>query len=430
MFLNLARLVPEFRPSVAGLPANARSLFKTHPTQLSFLLDEVWDNTLRFPRVPGPAGDLSFVDTAVIDALNLPTQPPNRFLAPSGLNATGPFEWSGVPVFSCPPILWHHLIYAYLVESTGIVEIFAEVIRRLVVGETLGQLSAESLSWARATEQLFYRDPPQFSIASVISEVRPYERTNRRNAYWRMFGMDLAHPVPPLWAREGPLADWKAQTGPIGSDFRQHWHEFLRQVWLGVENRANATGPNPADPAYIALLSRTIRDLLSNRRRGGMLAREEFAYVSMLSWLHLTVADNTSIVVDLKAESSTDNPADRLAGIAQRVGMTPALRSRELFDLAEPMATVLRGIELGLFDSEAGAETLFTRDSIVAADMLNIINNWQSATGERVKDRPTGTTVAVSAQPLRIPASGARPAPPAAATAPSPEAVSANGGRR
>jgi hypothetical protein len=200
-------------------------------------------------------------------------------------------------------------------------------------------------------------------------------------------------------------------------------------VWLGVENRANATGPNPADPAYIALLARTIRDLLSNRRRGGMLAREEFAYVSMLSWLHLTVADNTSIVVDLKAESTSDNPADRLAGIAHRVGMTPALRSRELFDLAEPMATILRGIELGLFDSEAGAGTLFTSDSVVAADMVNIINNWQSATGERVKDRPSGTTVAVNAQPLRIPASGTRPAPPAGA-APPPEAVSANGGRR
>jgi hypothetical protein len=420
MFLNLARLVPEFRPGAA------RSLFKTHPTQLSFLLDEVWDGTLRIPQVPGPAGDLTFVDGPVIDALNLPSQPSPPFLAASGLNANGPFEWSGEPVFSCPPVLWHHLIYAYLVESTGIVEIFAEVIRRLVVGETLGQLQAESLSWLRATEQLFYRDPPQFNIASVISEVRPYERSNRRNAYWRMFGMDLAHPVPQLWAREGPLADWKAQTGPVSGDFRQHWHEFLRQVWLGVENRDNDSGPNPTDATYIGLLARTIRDLLQNRRRGGMLAREEFAYVSMMSWLHLTVAANTSIVQDLKAESTATNPADRLAGIAQRVGMTPALRSRELFDLAEPMATILRGIELGLFDGVAGAETLFNRGA-VADDMVNIINNWQSATGERVKDRPTGTTVAVSAQPLRIPASGAGPA---GAAAPPPEAVSANGGRR
>ena len=37
----------------------------------------------------------------------------------------------------CPPLLWHHLAYAYVLESTGIVEIFAEVVRRLVVGQTL-----------------------------------------------------------------------------------------------------------------------------------------------------------------------------------------------------------------------------------------------------------------------------------------------------
>ena len=37
-----------------------------------------------------------------------------------------------------------HLVYAYLIECTGVFEIMAEVVRRLVVGETLDTLSAPS----------------------------------------------------------------------------------------------------------------------------------------------------------------------------------------------------------------------------------------------------------------------------------------------
>ena len=49
--------------------------------------------------------------------------------------------------------------------------------------------------------------------------------------------------------------------------------------------------------------------------------------------------------------------------------------------------------------------------------MNRIVDLWQSATGERVKDRPTGTIAAGAQQPLRIP--GAQPltlARPALAT--------------
>lgn len=409
MFFALADLLSDDGPE---------PVFRIHPVQLSWWLDEVWAGARRMPQIPGPAGDLTFVDPAVIGALDLPTQPSPPFLAPSGINVGGEFEWSGEPgpvEFDCPPRFWQHLIYAYLVESTGVVEVFAEVLRRLVVGETLGVLSADSISWARATEQLFFRDPPPFAITGVVSEVRPFERANRRNAYWRMFGMDLAHPVPPHWPGSGPLADWKGHTGPgVNTDFRQKWNELLRQVWLGVENRTNNSGSNPADASYIALLCRALKDMMANRRRGGALAREELAYVAMSSWFHLTVDSDNSLIVDLQARASS--PADRLAAIAQRVGMAPATRSRELFDLAEPMATILRAIELGLFDTPAAAAALFLPGSTVATDMLTIINNWQSATGERVKERPAGTAVGGSAQPLRVPVPAATGSPAAPST--------------
>lgn len=410
-------------------------VFRLHPWQIAYLLDEVWGSARRTPQIPDPTGqaDLvfftTFFDDKVLDALDLPTQPGddtftstdglNAFLAPSGVNSGGPFEWSGRPnQLFCPPLLWHHLAYAYVLESTGLVEIFAEVVRRLLVGETMGVLSPDSIAWLRATEQLFFRDIPTFSVASVLSDVRPFDRTNRRNAYWRMFGLDLAHPVPPVWAGPGPLADWKALTGPVNLDFRQKWGEFLRQVWIGLENTANNSGPNPTDPGYIALLSTAIKDLLGNRRRGGALAREEFAYVTMLNWFHLTIDTDTSVIIDLQAQAS--NAADRLGALGQKVGITPALRSRELFDLAEPMSTLLRGIELGLFDTEETAASLFTGKNNLVGDARSVINNWQSATGERVKESPAyPRPVVTGTQPLRVPVPAAPPSSNGATLVPS-----------
>ncbi|MEU8413469.1 hypothetical protein AB0C24_11820 [Amycolatopsis japonica] len=423
MFFPLAKALGQQNAELG-----TQRVFRLHPTQLAYFLDEIWDSARRTPQIPDPSGEKDlvffarFFDDTVFDALDLPTQPGdgtvlatdvlNAFLAPSGINTGGAAEWSGRPnELFCPPLLWHHLAYAYVLESTGIVEIFAEVVRRLTVGETMGVLSPDSIAWLRATEQLFFRDLPSFSVSSVLSQVRPFDRTNRRNAYWRMLGLDLAHAVPPLWAGSGPLSDWKSLTGPVNQDFRQKWSELLRQIWIGVENRANVNGANPADPSYIALLARALKDLLGNRRRGGALAREEFSYVTMLNWFHLTVDSDTSVIVDLQAQASS--AADRLGALGQKVGITPALRSRELFDLAEPMSTLLRGIELGLFDTEATAATLFTDKSNIFRDVLDTINNWQSATGERVKESPARQQLA-GGQPLRVPA----PAAPPAAMAP------------
>jgi transcriptional regulator with XRE-family HTH domain len=134
-------------------------------------------------------------------------------------------------------------------------------------------------------------------------------------------------------------------------------------------------------------------------------------------------------VVDLQAKASS--PADRLAALAQRVGMSPAQHARELFDLAEPTATVLRGIEAGLFDTEASAETLFRAGTNLATDMVNIINNWQSATGERIKERPTGTVItAGSGQPLRVPVPGSPPGPPRQDFTPVPAGAGTANGHR
>jgi len=408
MFLTLAKLFAD-----AG--GSREQALLLHPVQLSRWLDEAWTSGRLVPELPigVPPTLAPFLGSdAIIGALDLPTQPPApRLLAPSGITAPDTDSYSDdlePNAAGGVGLIWHHLMYAYLVESTGAFEIFAEVVRRLVVSEVLGTLSIDGTRWLRATEELFFRDPPLFSITGVVSEARPQARVNRRNAYWRMFGFDLPHALPAWPTSGGDRQDWKAHVGlGVNADFRAKWSELLRQVWFGLENSANTSGANPTDPSYVALLCEATKDMLNNRRRGGLLAREEFVYVTALSWFHLTLQTDTAIVRDLKAEASS--PADRLSMIAQRIGLAPAARSRELFDLAEPMSSVLRSIELGLFDDPTAASTLFDSTTALGVEMRNLINLWQSATGERVKDRPVGTPAVLSAQPLRIPSPSAAP---------------------
>ncbi|WP_129337243.1 hypothetical protein [Cellulomonas endophytica] len=430
MFLSLAKLFAD-----AG--GTRDQVLLVHPLQLSRWLDEAWGAAALVPELPVgfPSTNAPFLgDAAIVGALGLPAQPPPPFLLqPSGIVPPDAGSWASV---TGPPdpgvgLFWHHLVYAYLVECTGVVAVFTEVVRRLTAGETLGTLGVDSARWLRTTEELFLRDPPLFSVAGVRSEVRPDPRVNRRNAYWRMFGMDLPHPLPAAGGGDPAQQDWKAHTGlGVNTDFRAKWSELLRQVWLGQENFGNTSGANPTDPSYVAFLCTALKDSMNNRRRGGQLAREEFVHVTALSWFQLTLEADTPIVVDLQARASS--PADRLAMVAQRVGMAPAPRSRELLELAEPVSSVLRAIELGLFDDPVAAGTLFDRSTTLGVEMGDLINLWQSATGERVKDRPGAGTVPISAaqppsaaQPLRIPAPA--PAPPPAARPALVTAAASNG---
>jgi len=426
MFLSLAKLFAD-----AG--GTREQVFLVHPVQLSRWLDEAWAAARLVPELPVGSASLGapfLGDDAIIGALDLPTQTPPPFLLASGISEADPDVWSdALGPDGGIGLLWHHLAYAYLIESTGVAEVFGEVVRRLVVGETLGTLSVEGVRWLRATEELFFRDPPLFSIAGVVSEARPHARVSRRNAYWRMFGLDLPHAIPARAAGGGGRQDWKADVGlGVNADFRAKWSELLRQIWLGLENSANTSGSNPTDPSYVAFLCLALKDMLNNRRRGGLLAREEFAYVTVLSWFHLTLQTDTPIVRDLKAEATS--PADRLSKIAQRVGMAPAARSRELFELAEPMSTVLRAIELGAFDDPTAASALFDSTDPLGVELRDIVNLWQSATGERVKDRPAGAAgLSLSPQPLRIPSPATTPAPVATGPLPAPAPVGATNGQ-
>ena len=231
----------------------------------------------------------------------------------------------------------------------------AEVVRRLLVGETLNTLSAPSTQWLRATEELFFRDPPLFSISGIVSEVRPGpagQPAQRLLADVRR--SSRPHPRPRSLAASGgtPTGSWKQDIGDgVNSGFREKWTELLRQVWLGIENASNGIGPNATDREYVAFLcQRTARhdDDAPARRPAG--PRGVHATSRTMCWFHLTLESRQP---DRRRPHAPRPPARRTGWrrSPQRVGMTPAPRARELFELAELMSALLRAIELGVFDT-------------------------------------------------------------------------------
>jgi len=110
-----------------------------------------------------------------------------------------------------------------------------------------------------------------------------------------------------------------------------------------------------------------------------------------MSWLHLTVEFDSPIVVDLKATASS--PEERLRLIGERVGVPAHGKSESYFRMAEPLSRILTFIETGLFNTVAGAQTLYARPAAPATnpisdDMLTIITHWSIATGRDVKAMP------------------------------------------
>ena len=427
MFRKLYEEILKLNP--ADVDGAADRVFSIHPLQISRWLEAVWD-TGGIVQWQSLTPSVPLGDADVVARYGM--APDLLSILPSGLGphagnvTTAPFGFDPPPVLATtPPQPWDHLIYAYLLEATGIIEILGEVVRRYVVGETLPTPSVGTLAWVRSTEQLYFRDPPLFSIVGVTSQLRPDAAVNRRNAYWRMFGLDLPHPI----ARSLQGQPWKRDSGETANErFLEMWNELLRQIWLAIEHERNTSGPNPTDASYIGYLCRTISELLQMRRRKGVLSLEEFAYVTMMSWFHLTVEHDTAVANTLAATAGpTGNSADRLALIGSRVGISPSRQSRELFELANLLSTFLWLIELGKFNDQPFTQLLYqinTAPNDIATKMNRVVDLWQSATGERVKDVAVGVrgpAVLPPAQPTRLLPS--RPVPAAAA-------ASTNGHRR
>jgi hypothetical protein len=378
MFVALAN-------NLAGSPEdNARRILALDSATVSFLLEAAWSR-----------GGPGLLTGGTPPAIAAPSP------APVGIALTG-FRVSN---FWSP--VWDHLIYAYMIENTRVYEIMGRVISEYTQGERLGILRDDaSYQWLRTTEELFYKDASPVQPFNLVSRIRQDIAATRRNAYYRMFGMDLNHGTDD--SRSHPYE----KPAAANRDFVPTFEAFLREVWRGIVNARNTTGPNTTDDAAIANLAGRLSDMLKDRRENGNLSREEFFFVATMSWFHLTVEFNSPIVKDLKADGS--NPAERLRAIGERVGIPAQGRAYDLFSLADPISRILIAIESGSLSQLANVPLLYRqRDTPpvpptpLREDITTIITNWSSATGRNIKAEPVTASPNGAISPATIASPGA-----------------------
>jgi hypothetical protein len=357
-------------------------LFDLHPLQIVGLLERVWNRRIQ-DNDPNTGDPLGHPDNrSLLNEAPVSFPPLSR-----NNNDPDPLPRGGNTDY---PLRWDHLIYAYMVENTRMFEIFRRVVFEMVHGEKLGTPLPDAQRWLRNTEELFFKPGAPFLITSVVSDVRNDFRAIGRNAYRRMFGMELNHGTD-----DGkPYPYVKADASNM--DFVSTFEEFLREVWIGITYVTATSSSNPTDDAKIADLAEKLHDMLRSRRQNGNLSREEFSLVTCMSWFHLTLeAKDTAIVRSLRADAT--GTEQRLFKIAERVGLPAHGLSKHFFNIADPLSRILIQIETGEFNSVNAVPALYTRppgqppsggieDSPEAA-MRQIITDWTAITGRDVKAR-------------------------------------------
>jgi hypothetical protein len=378
MFRMLATLTG--RPTAA---AAADAVFALGPRRLSYLLDAAW--------YAGGRGGL----------------PGSPVPVPVGMPGTRTTHRRS-------SITWDHLIYAYMIENTRAYEIFRRVVRELLHGEAFGlPLNDATHQWLRTTETLFFSDWAPAPL-DLVSRARPDLEASRRNAYYRMFGMDLNH------GADGGRAYPYEKPAMANRDFVAAFEELLRLVWRAIENEANTSGPKETDPEAIANLALRLQNML-NARRGGQatglsLAQDEFVHVTTLGWFHLTVASDNAVITDLRAGGPSEEERLRLVG--ERVGVPAHGRSHSYFQIASAVSVLLKEIELGAYSTAALAPNLYAlppTGNPVRDNVLRVINHWSMITGRDMKAGKVTVSPRTELPPPVLPPVGTPLRPPAVA---------------
>lgn len=340
---------------------NADTVLTGHrPSQLSEYLEETW-----FRR----------------QANEIFGEPPTP--APSPLEKARPTgQWIDTSPL-VPPLgtaVWPHLIYAYMMENTRIVPIFRKLLKEWLSGGRLPQPSAETQRWIRATEALFFSTQWPFSVYSTTSSLRSDSEAMRRNAYFRLFGLNLNHGTD-----EGGQYKYELPAS-ANTRFAPVLESLLTEVWQAFTyNRRPAVGQDRTDDVAMADKLRSLAGMLQAQRPHGTLSREEFAAVALLSWLQLTINSNNAVVNNLNAQAPT--AAERLAKIGEMVGIPAHSRSDAYVQIARPLAAVVRAIENNAIVGVLGAQSLYLAAGFFQQVMQVIVNHWCTISGRDIKNQ-------------------------------------------
>ena len=340
----------------------AEAVLTADPMDLSLYMEQIWDRADR-----GPEDD---------------PQEARKDLYRTGrfYEQTDPFATAK---FAEGP--WDHFGYAYALENTRIVQILGRIVREYRNGEGLGVPSRETRKWVEATEALLFGAANPFTAWLSTSNLRKDPESVRRNAYWRMFGLDLAFGNEDNGA---PVYD-KAHAANTG--FAPLFEELLFELWQAMSNQRNLAGANQSDDDRIFRLAEQLKYVLNSRRQKDMLRREELSAVTALGWAELTVSFDTPVVLDLGANASS--PANRLRIMGERVGLAAHSKSAAFFSMATELSVFLRVIESGIVSGPEKAWALYATDKVdqnttsIGTETRRVITEWAAATGKNLKER-------------------------------------------
>ncbi len=307
----------------------------------------------------------------------------------------------------------YHLIFAYLIENTRILQIFERLIEKYQYDEEFGiAADATAFNWIQNTERLFFKNDTLRSL-NVRSLIRPNSDATRRNAYWRMFGMDLAFGDINS-PSNGQLQYVKAKTS--NQQFVPLFEKYLSEIWQSYINANNSSGINTSDINIVVDLATQLRELLIARRgdvasapyANQNLSREEFYSVLTASWFTFIISYDSAVVQFLNCQSSTIG--ERLIKIGNKVGIPAHNKCQSLFEMAGSASYILRNIENGgIFDSPSTMPDILkslnpggggtAQNKNFMSDLLTIINNWEKATGHLIKIASPNIAGAVRVQP-------------------------------
>jgi hypothetical protein len=286
----------------------------------------------------------------------------------------------------------YQLIYPYFIENTRITQIFEKVISLYVQGEVLGitgDNNIDAFNWMMNTEYLFFKHSDSRHLRNITSSLRPDFESVRRNAYFRMFGMDLA------FGNSNNTAGSNGKPLASNSQFIILFEQFLSEIWQAYSNIRNTSGANTTDFNNIGDLARKIGEVLRARRGGAFstnyasknLSREEYSACFLSSWFHFIVSYDSPVVNFLRCQGVSEG--DRLSKIGAKVGIPCHSKAQALFDLAAPSASILKLMEdpSGVFNDAATLEIIISNKNDTRDDLLIVINNWEKATGHKIKNR-------------------------------------------
>jgi hypothetical protein len=327
------------------------------------------------------------------------------------------YNWPGItePVSDFTFSSNYHLIYSYLVENSRILQIFERVIDKYLHNEELGIAPPDVYQWFLNSERLFFGEGSTRST-NIRSLLRINYDSNRRNAYYRLFGIDLAF---------GDISDASGGVFPYeksktaNQQFIPLFERYLSEVWQAYINARNTSGPNTADINNLVELATQLRELLIARRgiraptgtknayAATNLSLEEFASAMLVSWFTFIICDNTDVVTFLNCQSSSIG--ERLVKIGEKVGVPAHTKSQALFEMAGAAASVLNLLEAGGYlDASGSVQNMITSlepgkipslDSDNMNYFLLVIHNWEKATGHMIKNPEAKLNGTVKIQP-------------------------------